>query len=196
MQKKSFMIGVGLFFLSATIWPVLAATDASAQVELAVPSAAAVETSLATDSSRVKKSDYTLPYPGILSNHPLYFVKKFRDQVIEFLIVDLLRKADFYLLQSDKYLASSVLLDQQGKTPLAQIMLDQSSQRMADSVKQLSRSKEGGQAVSAGTIDRIKQAIEKHLEVIDEMTAKKTVTTETARNMLLEAEKELVKLKS
>jgi hypothetical protein len=196
MPKKFIMIGIGLFFLSAAFVPVLAAPSTSPLETLAVPSSAVGETVLATEASRIKKSDYILPYPGILSNHPLYFVKKFRDQVIEFLIVDPLRKADFYLLQSDKYLASSVLLDQQAQTQQAQLMLDQSAARMTDSVAQLSKIKQGGQSVPAGTIDRMEQAIEKHLELVDDLTAKKTVTTESARNLLIKAEDELVTLKN
>ena len=198
MQKKNLMIGIGLFFLSAITVPVLGATTAETtpiQEGLAIPSQAATEaTSTATDSGAIKKSDYALPYPGILPNHPLYFVKKLRDRVIEMLVVDPQRKSEFDLLQSDKFLAASVLLDQQSQTQWAQTMIDQSSQRMIDAVAQLSSMKQNGRPVPAGSIDRMQQAIEKHLEVLDDLTAKKTVSTSSARDQLLQAGEELAKL--
>lgn len=202
MNNKNTIIGLGLFFLSATFVPVLSATNTAEQAApveqlLAVPSQGVVEPdSTATDSSMMKKSDYVLPYPGILQNHPLYFIKKIRDQIIEMLVADPQRKADFYLLQSDKFLAASVLLEAQGQTALAQSTLDLSAQRMTDSISQLSRSKESGQSIPAGTIDRMQQAIEKHLEVEDDLTAKKTVDTNASRNQLLQAEEAIVNLKN
>lgn len=202
MKNKNIMIGIGLFFLSAAFVPVLSATTTAEQTVpvqemLVVPSQGATESvPTASDSSMIKKSDYTLPYPGILPNHPLYFIKKFRDQIIELLVADAQRKADFYLLQSDKLIASSVLLEAQGQTSLAQSTLDLSAQRMTDSVSQLTRSKQNGQSVSAGTIDRMQQAIEKHLEVEDDLAAKKTVDTTASRSQLLQAEEAVMKFKN
>lgn len=58
---------------------------------------------------------YQLPYPGILPDSPLYFLKTFRDRLVAFLISDPLKKAEFNLLQANKRLQAGVfLLD---KTP-------------------------------------------------------------------------------
>ena len=48
--------------------------------------------------------NYLLPYPGMLPDNPLYMLKAMRDRVINFLIADSQKKAEFYLLQSDKRL--------------------------------------------------------------------------------------------
>src|SRR3989304_6415715 len=48
---------------------------------------------------------YQLPYPGILPDHPLYTLKAVRDRIQVFLTRDNLKKAEIYLLYSDKRLA-------------------------------------------------------------------------------------------
>lgn len=56
------------------------------------------------------KSDYVLPYPGILPDNPLYSIKMIRDRIILFLINDSVKKAEFTLLQADKRLQAGVTL--------------------------------------------------------------------------------------
>lgn len=53
---------------------------------------------------------YTLPFPGILPNHPLYFFKVLRDTLIEKMITSDVKKAEFYILQADKQLQMSLEL--------------------------------------------------------------------------------------
>jgi hypothetical protein len=59
--------------------------------------------------------EYQLPYPGILPDHPFYFLKNIRDKIMSFLISSPLKKAEFYLLQSDKNLQATVSLYEQNK---------------------------------------------------------------------------------
>lgn len=66
---------------------------------------------------------YELPYPGILPGSPLYNLKAIRDRIIEFLISDPLKKADFYLLQSDKRLSASIVLFEKGEYTLSESTL-------------------------------------------------------------------------
>lgn len=55
---------------------------------------------------------YDLSYPGILPDNPLYKFKVLRDKIISFLISDPRKKAEFYLLETDKgILASAILVD-------------------------------------------------------------------------------------
>ena len=53
---------------------------------------------------------YPLPFPGILPNHPLYFLKVVRDTLIEKMITNEIKKAEFYILQADKRLQMSLEL--------------------------------------------------------------------------------------
>lgn len=58
--------------------------------------------------------NYELPYPGILPGSPLYALKALRDKFLEILISDPIKKSNFYLLQADKRLASSLKLFENG----------------------------------------------------------------------------------
>jgi hypothetical protein len=51
---------------------------------------------------------YTFPFPGILTNHPLYFLKSFRDLILQFFIINPVEKIEFQNLQSDKFFAMSL----------------------------------------------------------------------------------------
>ena len=202
MNKKHVSLAVGLLFLSLLmVMTVPSSFAADSQTVAIVSNTATIQTTpVATDAgmmanSSLQKSDYTLPYPGILPNHPLYFIKKIRDQIIEMLVVDPLRKSEFYLLQSDKLLSAAVLLEQNGTIPVAQASLDESSTRMTMAVGQLTTLKQSGRDVPAGSIDRMGQALQKHLEVLDDVAAKKTVDTTAARTALLKAQDDLGKLK-
>lgn len=119
----------------------------------------------ATPSPRAQKVDYTLPYPGLLPDNPLYALKAIRDKVIEFLISDPVKKADFYLLSSDKRVNTGYYLIIKGKDDMGVLYISKSNNYM---------SMAESQALSAGskgneTVQRIKTAIKKHEEVINQM---------------------------
>src|SRR5205823_3865940 len=59
--------------------------------------------------------DYTLPYPGLLPDNPLWPVKAFRDKSISMFISDPMKKAEFDLLQADKRVNASLYLFNQSK---------------------------------------------------------------------------------
>lgn len=162
--------------------------DAMMRIELAAPEAT-------SGQEMAKKSEYVLPYPGILQNHPLYFLKELRDKIIETLIVDPLRKSEFYLLQSDKWIAASTTLLTQNDIEKAQTVLNQSADRMELSVTQLKTIKDSGRQIPAGAIDKVDSAIEKHLEIVDELSVEKKINPDQARQTYLSAQEELMKLK-
>lgn len=62
--------------------------------------------------------NYELPYPGLLPDNPLYFLKVFRDRIVSTLITDPLRKVEFDLLQADKRIHAGVMLVKNGKDDL------------------------------------------------------------------------------
>ena len=57
-----------------------------------------------------------LPYPGLLPDHPLYFIKMIRDRFISFSIQDPVKKAEFDILQADKRLGAGVYLFLEGES--------------------------------------------------------------------------------
>ncbi len=76
------------------------------------------DTSSSTPSS-VKAMDYTLPYPGLLPDNPLYILKALRDRIVEILISDPVKKANFELLQSDKRSNEGFFLFKKGESKYA-----------------------------------------------------------------------------
>lgn len=63
--------------------------------------------------------DYVLPYPGILPDHPLYFLKVIRDKILEFVTRDCQEKVNLDLLLSDKHLVMGGLLWEKGNYDLS-----------------------------------------------------------------------------
>ena len=76
-------------------------------------------------SATASPVDYTLPYPGLLPDHPLFFVKQLRDKILLLLITNQNRRVEFYQLMADKYVNMAVFLAQEKKATLAVSTLDQ-----------------------------------------------------------------------
>lgn len=119
-------------------------------------------------------SQYVLPYPGILPDHPLYFLKQLRDQILDRLIIDPVRKAEFYILQGDKRLNMGIFLTEKGKAALAVQTIGQGEGFMKKAVNGLVAAKAGGREIPASIVDRLTQSLGKHQEVLEEMLATAT----------------------
>ena len=116
-----------------------------------------------------EKISYNLPYPGLLPDSPLYFVKITRDRITDFLTRDNLKKAELYLLYSDKRAAMSLVLARKGKSQLAIDTFakgEKYSLKIPDLLK--SAKKQGGQATSNFS-QTLKLSNAKHKELIDEL---------------------------
>ena len=112
-------------------------------------------------------SDYQLPYPGMLPDNPLYFLKVIRDNLTSFFISKPLAKADFDLLQSDKDVAASYLLitREQGKGELALQTFSQSQNYFSDAVTQARNAKKQGYSI-ADISKKLQQAQQKHVQML------------------------------
>jgi hypothetical protein len=120
----------------------------------------------------VQKVEYALPYPGILPDHPLYFLKRLRDTILERLISDPIRKAEFYLLQSDKRLQMGLMLINNGKGNLGESTISKAEKYMEQAVTGLSQYKKGGSIVPPYIVERLEKATAKHQEVITDLLGK------------------------
>jgi len=116
-----------------------------------------------------EKVIYNLPYPGLLPDSPLYFTKIFRDRITDFLTRDNIKKAELYLLYSDKRVSMSLVLASKGKNQLA-ISTFAKGEKYFLRIPQLlaSAKKQGGQAPSS-FIETLKLSNAKHKELIDEL---------------------------
>lgn len=102
---------------------------AEAQTEIPMPSLSP------TPSIIEVPIQYEFPYPGLLPGTFLYNIKGFRDKIMEILITDPVRKSNFYLLQSDKRFAASLILFRKGDQVLAETTLSKGQNYLEKSLE-------------------------------------------------------------
>ncbi|MBI4100775.1 hypothetical protein HY439_03500 [Candidatus Microgenomates bacterium] len=118
-----------------------------------------------------QKVEYSLPYPGILPDHPLFFLKEIRDRVLGWFISDPLKKAEFNLLMADKELNTGLFLLEKGKPDLAQSAFTRAESYLDKSFKSIQAAKEAGKNTDTLT-GRLSLAILKHNEVLTDVLNK------------------------
>lgn len=128
-----------------------------------------MESSGATAVTPDQKVIYDLPYPGLLSDHPLYYVKIVRDRITEFLTRDNLKKAQLYLLYSDKRAAMAVTLATKGKNSQAIDALSKAEKYFLKITPLLKEAKEQGNSAESNFIETLKLSNAKHEELIGEL---------------------------
>lgn len=152
----------------------------------AAPFFAQTITITATDSAKAStppaQIQYELPYPGILPDHPLYFLKVARDRIVGFLINDPVKKAEFNLLQSDKKLFAARMLFDDDKDKLGFETLSKSNNYMHHAISEANRAKEMNRNTD-GVVQKMGASLAKHREAIREI-----IRTDTQYKKQLEGE--------
>lgn len=116
-----------------------------------------------------KKVVYDLPYPGILPDHPLYFLKIIRDRINEFLTRDSLKKAQLYLNYSDKRVAMALALSAKGKHQAALTSFSKGEKYFEKIIYLLKEAKKQGNQAPSSFVEIIKLSNAKHNELIGEI---------------------------
>jgi len=129
-----------------------------------------------------EKVVYTLPYPGILPDNPLYVFKALRDQIQVFFIRDYQKKAEIYLLYSDKRVNMAIFLLEKGKINLAITTFSKGEKYFLKIPPLLKEAKRQGQQIPSEFIEKLKLANAKHREIADNFL-KKIPQGETAAVM-------------
>lgn len=129
---------------------------------------AAQNTNEAINDANKEGVDYVLAYPGILPDHPLYFLKMIRDKVVGFLITDLVKKTEFNLLMADKRLFAGMLLADEGKEKLAEETVSKAEKYFILAVDCLKRAKEQELNVKE-TGEKLRKAAVKHKEELENL---------------------------
>lgn len=188
--KKIYFFGLLTLFIVATSRPVYAAVSTSKTV--GKPTIVMTPAPVANAGAVVeKKQEYLLPFPGILPDHPLYFLKQVRDGIMDRLIVDPLRKAEFLVLQADKRLNMGKVLVEQGKETLAEETVSKGEKYMERAVSGLGGYKSIGRPVPASMTDKLARSMEKHTELLTELIAKSSDTAKAGLTGSLEFVKKL-----
>lgn len=137
-----------------------------------VPSFAQTITLSATESAVVASPpasiQYDFPYPGILPDHPLYFIKVARDHFVGFLINDPVKKAEFNLLQADKKIFAAQLLFDKDADQLGVDTLSKSNNYMHNAVSHAKKAYDSKLAVDS-VLGKMNVSIDKHEEAITQL---------------------------
>lgn len=138
-------------------------------VHVLTPSVVSAQVSAqATESSKIDPDligvDYELSYPGLLPDHPLYFIKAGRDRLVSFFTSNPLKKAEFDLLQADKRVKSAQLLVAKDKIDLAQSTFSKAENYYEDGINNLVQAKSQGVPVE-GQVRNFRLANLKHQQV-------------------------------
>lgn len=110
--------------------------------------------------------DYQLPFPGLLPDHPLYFLRQFRDDLYGVLISGSLRHAEHSLLQADKRVEASAMLVKKRKVDLAEKTLSRAIVYYEDAITRVIEAKKQGM-ITDEFLRRLFVANLKHKEVIN-----------------------------
>lgn len=128
----------------------------------------------ATSSSQ-PEIKYDLPYPGLLPDSPLYFLRVIRDGVVGLLISDPLKKAEFDLLQADKRLNAGIFLVNKGKTALALSTISKAENYFEEGIGEIGKAKQQGE--DAGALEgNLRNALAKHKQEITILAGKVAVS--------------------
>ena len=116
-----------------------------------------------------EKVIYNLPYPGLLPDSPLYITKVIRDQIADFLTRDNLKKAELYLLYSDKGASMSLALASKGKSQLAIDTFIETEKYFLKIPALLKSAKKQGSSAPSSFTETLKLSNAKHEELIEEL---------------------------
>ncbi len=190
MNIRTTMIATSLFVSSFLVSaPAFAAT---ATPKPSVMMEKTTTTTVTTDEVVQTKVEYTLPYPGILPDHPLYFLKRLRDQIMERLIADPVRKIEFYMLQADKNINMAVFLAAKQNETLSTQVLQEAQGYMDKAVRMAEELKSQGKEVPSYLMERFVNAGAKYQEVLVELATKASETQKASLTTITESIKKLL----
>lgn len=131
MQGKKIVLGIFLFLTFFLSTPFISLAQ-EAVIETDTP--LGVEKTATGSGKEVESSDYELAYPGMLPDHPLYFLKAVRDGLVKFLINDDMKRARFSLLAGEKRIYSASYLIEKNKDQAAVTSISKGNNYLAESI--------------------------------------------------------------
>lgn len=133
-----------------------------------------------------RAADYYLPYPGLLPDHPLYWLKMVRDRVQLWLTTDSLPRAEKLLLYADKRLGAGWALIEGNKAELGITTITKAEKYLEQAVNLAQNLSEGEKEVKFKA--KLAKAIKKHEEVLSLLNRQKGGSEEKASQLLEEVE--------
>jgi len=113
--------------------------------------------------------DYTLPYPGILSDNPLYVFKNLRDRIMRMFLSDPVKRIEFSLLQSDKFLSMAMAYADVKKWDRAGKAIIDSQKEMEQAITEVIAARATGVIIPSHIIISLERSTVKHKQRADDM---------------------------
>lgn len=126
------------------------------------------EQKMAESQAEDQEVDYYLPYPGILPDHPLYWLKMVRDRVMLWGTKDPFQQFQRRLLYADKRIGAAEALIKGGQTELGVTTATKAEKYLEQAVGQYKNLKAEGK-INPETEDRLEKATLKHRELVTEL---------------------------
>lgn len=161
---------------SASVHPIFAQSTPGEQPVEIQTTAVRTETEESQLPRATPPVEYALPYPGILPDHPFFFLKRIRDSVMELLISDPVKKAEFYLLQADKRLSMAISYDGKKDTASVLSMIAQDEAYYKKLLAILDEQTKRSGNIPGYLVSKIQSSLTKHVEVITGLTNRATGT--------------------
>lgn len=164
MIRKILLVGAALAFAMAVLGTSVARISAQTETDQAPAQMQEVKEEEATEGAQ-PTVDYYLAYPGILPDHPLYFLKMIRDRIWLFLTTDVLKKAELYLLFADKRIGATQALIEGNKPDLGVSTATKAEKYLEQAISQAERAREAGRDTTV-FYETLSKAALKHEEVL------------------------------
>jgi len=116
--------------------------------------------------------EYALPYPGILPDHPLYFIKRFRDIILQLLITNPVKKVEFDILMADKHLNMAIFLFDKSKPSLAVNTVSEGFNYLSKAETNVFTLPIDNKTETANTKHRLEKSLLKHEEIFTTLVTK------------------------
>ncbi|MDO8460651.1 MAG: DUF5667 domain-containing protein, partial [Nanoarchaeota archaeon] len=162
---------IGTILTGLILFLIIVSSPVYAQYETTPAKSIPIPTGSLTTSPTPAVIDYQLPYPGILPGSPLYSLKMVRDRLLELFISDSLKKSNFYLLQADKRLGSSLMLFEKGDKKLAETTLSKGQKYLEKALDKAMEAKKSTKDVG-DIFARIKNSATKQRQEIESLNKK------------------------
>ena len=153
--------------------------QASAMAEEATLSAETTQSA----SLAVEESDYYLPYPGILPDHPLYWLKMLRDKIVLELTRDPQTRFERLLLYADKRIGAAEVLVKGRKFDLGVTTTLKSENYLEQAVQQLQQLSENNKA-TAMMKGQAENSTAKHRQILEKIKKETNIDQGTINQML------------
>lgn len=128
-----------------------------------------MEEVMASDEASIvlaEETEYVLPYPGILPDHPLYWLKMIRDRIWLTLTRDPVQKIERLILYADKRLGAGKALIDGNKKSLGVTTLSKSEKYLEKALDEMNKSQQ------EQARERLELSVQEHNRVLNTLEKK------------------------